>query len=85
MLKQILCFVLLASAVSTQPVLGQKPESLLIGPGDLLHVTVFDTPELEQHVRVTDAGSIPLLMGGGVSVTNRTPAEGIFSSGPRSR
>jgi len=75
MLKQILCFVLLASAVSTQPVLGQKPESLLIGPGDLLHVTVFDTPELEQHVRVTDAGSIPLLMGGGVSVTNRTPAE----------
>ena len=35
---------------------AQAPESLLIGPGDLLHIQVFDTPELEQHARVTDAG-----------------------------
>lgn len=52
----------------------QKPsESLLIGPGDLLHVQVFDTPELEQHVRVTDAGYISLLVGGSVKVNSLTP------------
>jgi polysaccharide export outer membrane protein len=54
---------------------AQNLESLLIGPGDLLHVQVFDTPELEQHARVTDAGELPLLMGGNVKVAHLTPAE----------
>jgi len=52
---------------------GQK-ESLLIGPGDLLHVQVFDTPELEQHARVTDNGELPLVMGGNIRVAGLTPA-----------
>jgi polysaccharide export outer membrane protein len=75
MLKRTLCSLLLLSAALTRPVVGQTKESLLIGPGDLLHVSVFDNPELEQHVRVTDAGDITLLMGGTVSVSNKTPAE----------
>src|SRR5215469_14906718 len=50
-------------------------ESLFIGPGDMLHVQVFDTPELEQHARVTDAGDLPLLMGGNVHVAGLTPAQ----------
>jgi polysaccharide biosynthesis/export protein len=54
---------------------AQAPESLLIGPGDMLHVKVFDTPELEQHARVTDAGGLPLLLGGSVKVSALTPAE----------
>lgn len=54
---------------------AQAPESLLIGPGDMLHVQVFDTPELEQHARVTDAGELPLLLGGSVRVSALTPAE----------
>ena len=49
-------------------------ESLLIGPGDMLHVQVFDTPELEQHARVTDTGDLPLVMGGNVHVAGFTPA-----------
>jgi polysaccharide export outer membrane protein len=75
MLKRTLCSLLFVSAVLTLPVAGQTKESLLIGPGDLLHVLVFDNPELEQHVRVTDAGNITLIMGGAVSVSNKTPAE----------
>ena len=51
---------------------GQK-ESLLIGPGDMLHVQVFDTPELEQHARVTDAGDLPLIVGGTVHLIGLTP------------
>jgi polysaccharide biosynthesis/export protein len=49
-------------------------ESLLIGPGDTIHVQVLDTPEFDQHPRVTDAGDIPLLGIGDVHVAGLTPA-----------
>jgi polysaccharide export outer membrane protein len=55
--------------------LAQTKESLLIGSGDLLHVQVFDTPELEQHARVTDSGELPLIMGGPVRVSGLAPIE----------
>jgi polysaccharide export outer membrane protein len=48
-------------------------ESLLIGPGDQLHVLVLDTPELEQHPRVTDSGEIPLVGVGTLKVAGLTP------------
>jgi polysaccharide export outer membrane protein len=53
---------------------AQSSESLLIGPGDLVHVLVFDTPELEQHTRVTDGGDLALVFGGTVKVAGLTPA-----------
>ncbi len=44
-------------------------ESLLIGPGDQLHIQVFETPELEQTPHgVTDAGELPLMLVGNVRV-----------------
>jgi polysaccharide biosynthesis/export protein len=58
----------------TRPGLPQQ-ESLLIGPGDQLHVVVLETPDLEQHPRVTDAGNIPLMLLGNVSVGGLTPAQ----------
>jgi polysaccharide export outer membrane protein len=71
MRKAILAFLLIAGWAG-----AQQPESLLIGPGDLLHVQVFDTPELEQKdVRVTDVGELPLILGGNVKVAHLTPAE----------
>jgi polysaccharide export outer membrane protein len=51
-----------------------QPESLLIGPGDLIHVQVIDTPEMEQHVRVTDAGTVPLAFVGELKLSGETPA-----------
>jgi polysaccharide biosynthesis/export protein len=50
-------------------------ESLLIGPGDLLHLQVYDTPEMEQRARVTDAGNIPFSFLGRVSVSGLTPEQ----------
>jgi polysaccharide export outer membrane protein len=50
-------------------------ESLLIGPGDLLHVTVLRESELEQHARVLDSGAIPLALIGDVPVQGLTPAQ----------
>ena len=50
-------------------------ESLLIGPGDLLHLQVYDTPEMEQRARVTDAGTIPFSFLGNVNVSGLTPEQ----------
>jgi polysaccharide export outer membrane protein len=54
---------------------AQTKESLKVGPGDMLHVQVYDSPDLDQHTRVTDTGELPLLMGGSVTVTGLTLRE----------
>jgi polysaccharide export outer membrane protein len=64
--------LLLFSLAAASP--AQK-ESLLIGPGDLLHLEVYDTPEMEQHARVTDAGNIPFSFLGNVNVSGLTPEQ----------
>ena len=55
--------------------LAQSGESLRIGPGDQIHVTVVDSPELDQRPRVTDAGEVPLIGVGAVKIAGLTPAE----------
>jgi polysaccharide export outer membrane protein len=67
----LLCWVVLFAGAQHY----LKAESLLIGPGDQLHILVFETPELEQHPRVTDAGDAPLMLLGNVHVTGLTPAQ----------
>ncbi len=52
---------------------AQQNESLLIGPGDKIQISVFDTPELSQEVRVADAGYIHLTLGGDVKISSQTP------------
>src|ERR1700722_2396063 len=37
---------------------GASPTDTPIGAGDLLHVDVFDVPELSRDVRVSDSGAI---------------------------
>lgn len=54
---------------------AQSNESLQIGPGDLLHVQVYDNPDMEQHARVTDSGDLPLMLIGNVKVIGETPAQ----------
>jgi polysaccharide biosynthesis/export protein len=64
--------LLLSSLAASAP--AQK-ETLLIGPGDLLHLEVYDTPEMEQHSRVTEAGNIPFSFLGNVHVSGLTPEQ----------
>lgn len=68
--KGFVALFLMASGLS-----GQTKESLLIGPGDLVHVQVFDAPEFEQHARITDVGELSLSLGGNVKVAGLTPAQ----------
>ena len=69
--KSIGVFLLLGALA--MPCFAQQ-ESLLIGPGDLIQVDVMDTPEMEQQVRVTDDGNVPLAYIGSVHVAGQTPA-----------
>ena len=50
-------------------------ESLLIGPGDEVHVKVFDTPELDETARVSDAGDLQLILGGTIKVAGLSPEQ----------
>lgn len=50
-------------------------ESLLIGHGDLLRITVLRESELDQRVRVLDSGEIALSLVGRVSVDGLTPVQ----------
>ena len=52
-----------------------QTESVTVGPGDLLHVKVLEAPDLEQSARVTDAGTLTLILGGSVQIAGLTPPE----------
>lgn len=74
MLKNLRTFsIALIASISVFTFAG-TPETLLIGPGDTLHVQVLDTAEFDQHPRVTDAGEIPLIGVGDLRVAGLTPA-----------
>ncbi len=71
------------AAVSTPPlaqnsspdqaeISSDQPPSILIGPGDLLSVTVFETPELSASARVSQGGEANLPVLGPVRVAGLT-------------
>jgi polysaccharide export outer membrane protein len=68
--------VLLLSALAL-PAIGQNsaqtPDKL--GPGDAVHVTVFQQPDLTTDARVSDAGSIALPLVGQVKIGGQTTNE----------
>jgi polysaccharide biosynthesis/export protein len=68
------CLLLLVLSSATIHLPAQN-ETLLIERGDLLHLQVYDTQEMEQHARVTDSGTIPFSFLGTVSVSGLTPAQ----------
>ena len=73
--------VLLASSLLTiGSVHAQKliprnqPETLLIAPGEMVHVEVLGEEDLEQHARVSDSGDIRLKTGVSVHVAGLSTA-----------
>lgn len=72
--KWTVCAIVLTAALASRGQAPQVKESLLIGAGDMVHIHVFDTPELEEDTRVTDGGEVQLVLGGNVKVSGLTPA-----------
>jgi polysaccharide export outer membrane protein len=50
-------------------------DTLLIAPGDLLHIQVADTPEMDEDARVTDQGLVPIVGIGDVKVAGLSPSD----------
>ena len=75
-MKMLKGFVLTSLLTST---LFAQQESLVIGPGDEVHVQVFDTPDLNEDARVTDSGELPLVLGGKIKLASLTPDEAAHS------
>ena len=69
---RVLGFAIIASM--TTLAFADTRETLLIGPGDTVYISVLDTPEFKQHATVTEAGEIPVIGVGNVSVVGLTPA-----------
>lgn len=59
--------------LSTLTAVADDRNTLLIAPGDVLHIQVADTPEMEEHARVTDQGMVPVVGIGEVKVAGLTP------------
>jgi len=59
------------------PAVAQSPSnnSLLISPGDSLHISLLDMPEMDQRARVTDTGEVPVQGIGSVRVAGMSPGE----------
>jgi polysaccharide biosynthesis/export protein len=66
-----LCFSLLL-ALALRPALAQQAQEYLLGPGDVLKVSVFKNPDLTLEVRVSEAGAIGFPLIGPVQVANLT-------------
>jgi len=64
-------------AVVAVTAIAQSPSSnsLLISPGDSIHISVLDNPDLDQNARVTDAGEVPVQGIGNVKVASMSPGD----------
>ncbi len=76
-LRRLMLLLLFAS--SLRGAAGQTssvmPESVVIGPGDLLAVHIFREEDLDSKLRVKDAGTVTLPLIGAVSVAGLPPAD----------
>jgi polysaccharide biosynthesis/export protein len=64
--------VLLLSALAL-PGLAQNPDKL--GPGDTVHVTVFQQPDLTTDARINEAGAIAMPLVGAVKISGQSTTE----------
>ena len=62
-----------SSATPATTIVDNDPKSdLKLGPGDLIHVTVFAMPELDQRVRISDQGNVSLALIGEIKAAGLT-------------
>jgi polysaccharide biosynthesis/export protein len=73
-----------AQTPRVDPVLHSRQQAALrIGAGDMVQVTVFDTPELSAKLRVNADGTVELPVAGNTTVAGMTPQEAADAIGKR--
>jgi polysaccharide export outer membrane protein len=71
-LKLMALAVLLMSAAMSPVRAQQQQQQYLIGPGDVLHISVFKNPDLSLDARVSESGSLSYPLIGSVQVGGLT-------------
>lgn len=61
-----------STAATATPAAPASLSSIVIGPGDHVHIEVFDTPELEQQAVVSSAGNVNVSLLGDVHLGGET-------------
>jgi polysaccharide export outer membrane protein len=69
--RKLLAGVVLLASLTSQA----DDTDYRIGAGDLLHVTVFGSPELSNDARVSESGNISYALVGQVPVASKSPAQ----------
>lgn len=73
-----------AQATHNDPVLHSRQQTPLhIGPGDMVQISVFDTPELSAKLRVNADGTVELPVAGNMAISGMTPQEAADAVGKR--
>src|SRR4030043_849711 len=67
--------LVIPAALNAQEIAASFPKEYKIGPKDLLEIPVFDLPELNQTVRVSEDGTITLPLLGPVKIDGMTKDE----------
>jgi polysaccharide export outer membrane protein len=75
-----LAYLYLLFALALSPISGAEqkptaPDDYRVGPGDLLHITVFGYPDLTGDVRVSETGNMTFPLIGAVPVAGLTPRD----------
>ena len=73
--RRVAGLMLLLFVAGVLNALAGDQNTLLIAPGDLLHIQVADTPEMDEDARVTDRGMVPIIGIGDVKVAGLTPGD----------
>ena len=69
--RSALVFFILLLGMDVSPAIAQQQEYLL-GPGDIIKITVFKNPEMTNDVRVSEVGTIGFPLIGSVQVSGLT-------------
>jgi polysaccharide export outer membrane protein len=69
--RSALVFFILLLGMDASPAIAQQQEYLL-GPGDIIKITVFKNPEMTNDVRVSEVGTIGFPLIGSVQVSGLT-------------
>ena len=72
LLRALLLVLLLPGALRAESAAAAKGGDYLLVPGDIVHVQVFQEPDLDREVRVSHEGAITLPLIGRVVVHRRT-------------
>src|ERR1700722_1233107 len=69
----LLAFALMLLGAAVSPLRAQQPQQLyLLGPGDILKISVFKNPDLSLDARVSEAGTLSYPLIGSVTVGGLT-------------